>query len=130
MTNAIRLQLYNLFEKDSNKWNTTTMRWNGVPVISSEPNWQKKDIPADYILLRYDITNTGKVFGDGVVKLRKSDCDILIVSLGEDSDKLSELESEVERILDLNGVYYFKNNLGYDEKTKQSSISFSMTLRG
>ena len=86
----------------------------------------EKSIPNSYVLIRTKLTDSPKNFGDGLVNLRVSDCDVLIVSKG----KLSTLHkgncTKVRNVL--NDFAYSEFFLGYDESTKETTTTFNLDV--
>jgi len=124
----MRIQLYSIFENDkgfdniTNLWNSTAIRYT----IADEDT----SAPGNYIQLRYDVTNSPRVLGDGITALRQSDCDIMIITTGAFEPTLGILDAKVAEMLDNLEIPFTKVNLGYDKGLDQSQITYSVVLYG
>lgn len=87
--------------------------------------------PDSYLLLKSDMTNTGRVYGDGRVILRASDCDIVLVSKGT-ADVSTDLHNtnrrKVMQLLDDLEIDYIGVNLGYDDSIKSTQYTWTVNL--
>ena len=87
--------------------------------------------PDSYLLLKSDMTNTGRVYGDGRVILRASDCDIVLVSKGT-ADVSTDLHNvnkkKVMQLLDSEEIDYIGVNLGYDDSIKSTQYAWTVTV--
>lgn len=91
----------------------------------------ENDIPESYILLRAEISDTTKVFGDGQSKVRSADCDIILVSKGtaQNSDSLHNINKDIiKKHLLSQGVNYSGFDLGYDSNHKNTQYTFSLKV--
>lgn len=87
--------------------------------------------PDSYLLLKSDMTNTGRVYGDGRAILRASDCDIVLVSKGT-ADVSTDLHNvnkkKVMQLLDGLEIDYIGVNLGYDDTIKSTQYAWTVTV--
>lgn len=87
--------------------------------------------PDSYILLKSDMTDTGRVYGDGKAQLRASDCDILLISKGT-ADVSTDLHNvnkrKVKALLDDLEIDYIGVNLGYDDSIKSTQYAWTVTV--
>lgn len=87
--------------------------------------------PDSYLLLKSDMTNTGRVYGDGGAILRASDCDIVLVSKGT-ADVSTDLHNvnkkKVMQLLDDLEIDYIGVNLGYDDSIKSTQYAWTVTV--
>lgn len=87
--------------------------------------------PDSYLLLKSDMTNTGRVYGDGRAMLRASDCDIVLVSKGT-ADVSTDLHNvnkkKVMQLLDGLEIDYIGVNLGYDDTIKSTQYAWTVTV--
>lgn len=87
--------------------------------------------PDSYLLLKSDMTNTGRVYGDGRAMLRASDCDIVLVSKGT-ADVSTDLHNvnkkKVMQLLDREEIDYIGVNLGYDDTIKSTQYAWTVTV--
>ena len=51
-----------------------------IPVYKEIMSEDENSTPESYLLIRSDITNGGRIYGDGKALLRRSNCDITLVS--------------------------------------------------
>lgn len=116
----------------------TQMLYNIVKPLASEIEIYKEvmtedenSTPDSYILLKSDMTNTGRVYGDGRAILRSSDCDIVLVSKGT-ADVSTDLhnvnKSKIEDLLDDLDIDYIGVNLGYDDTIKSTQYTWTVNL--
>ena len=90
----------------------------------------ENSIPDSYIILRPDITNSTSTYGDGTSKIRKSDCDIILISKGYETSK-SEHRTNIKKIQDLldsKGRAYSGYDLGYNNNLKSCQYTFSLMV--
>lgn len=86
--------------------------------------------PIDYVLLRYDVTDSPTQYGDGKTKIRESDCDAICVSVGNINDNFAMGNAyEVEKILDDLGISYLTVNNGFDNQTNESNITVTFSYQ-
>lgn len=120
----MRKKLYSLFEKDSAYLDGT---WHDIPIIMGTTGDLDEDSePNDYILLRWDVSNTTKVFGDGLSKLRQSNCDIMILTSGANTVLHSKLEIYIEELLYKNEITYTMVNLGFNADISKTQTTFAV----
>lgn len=116
----------------------TQMLYNIVKPLANEIEIYKEvmtedenSTPDSYILLKSDITTSGRVYGDGRAILRASDCDIVLVSKGT-ADVSTDLHnvnlSKIEDLLDDLGIDYIGSNLGYDDTIKSTQYAWTVNL--
>lgn len=87
--------------------------------------------PDSYLLLKSDMTNTGRVYGDGRAMLRASDCDIVLVSKGTadvSTDLHNTNRSKIMTLLDDLEIDYIGVNLGYDDTIKSTQYAWTVTV--
>ena len=58
-----------------------------IPIYKETMHEEENDIPASYILLRSQLSDSTEIFGDGFSHIRNADCDIILVSKGYADDK-------------------------------------------
>jgi hypothetical protein len=88
-------------------------------------------IPASYLLLRSEISDTTKTFGDGTTQMRQADCDIILVSKGIASD-LTDLHYVNKALVDARlkafGIAYTGINNGYDSSSLTTEYTWTFTI--
>ena len=90
---------------------------------------EENDIPASYILLRSQLSDTTNVYGDGLSLVRNADCDIILVSKGY-ADDSNDLHNKNKRLirehLKSQNINFQEFNLGYDDGLKSTQHTFSL----
>ena len=102
-----------------------------LPIYKEVMDEDKNSVPPSYLLIRRDITDTGKIFGDGTVQYRESECDLILVSHSKGKTLGDLHEQNIERVkavLDAAGIDYEGHNLGYDDTQKRSEYAWSLRL--
>lgn len=104
---------------------------NEIEIYKEVMTEDENSTPDSYILLKSDMTTSGRVYGDGKAQLRGSDCDILLVSKGT-ADVSTDLhnvnQSKVEDLLDSQEIDYIGVNLGYDDSIKSTQYAWTVNL--
>jgi len=84
----------------------------------------------DFVLLRYDVSDTTALKGDGKSLVRNSDCDIIVQGTGTIFDNwIAENAWEVEQILNSLEIGYRRQDNGYDDSSNTSSITISFAFQ-
>lgn len=112
--------------------------WEIVKSLSSDIEIYKETMdededstPDSYLLLRSDITNTPRMFGDGRTMIRRSDCDVILVTKGvntNSTDTHNINKSKVEAVLKASDLAFSSYNLGYDDKIKSTEHTWSVSI--
>lgn len=114
-------QLYNIVKPLANE----------IEIYKEVMTEDDDSIPDSYLLLKSDMTNTGRVYGDGRAMLRASDCDIVLVSKGT-ADVSTDLHNvnkkKVMQLLDGLEIDYIGENLGYDDSIKSTQYAWTVTV--
>ena len=100
-----------------------------IPIYKEIMHEDDNDIPASYILLRTDMSNSTNTYGDGKSLIRTSDCDIILVSKGyaDDSTDLHNKNKKLIREhLKSQEINFDEFNLGYDDGLKSTQHTFSL----
>lgn len=100
-----------------------------IPIYKEIMHEDDNDIPASYILLRTDMSNSTNNYGDGKSLIRTSDCDIILVSKGyaDDSTDLHNKNKKLIREhLKSQEINFDEFNLGYDDGLKSTQHTFSL----
>lgn len=100
-----------------------------IPIYKEIMHEDDNDIPASYILLRTDMSNSTNNYGDGKSLIRSSDCDIILVSKGyaDDSTDLHNINKNLIREhLKSQEISFDEFNLGYDDGLKSTQHTFSL----
>ena len=100
-----------------------------IPIYKEIMHEDDNDIPASYILLRSQMSDTTENFGDGKSLIRRADCDIILVSKGF-ADDTTDLHNKNKKIirqqLKDKEISFDEFNLGYDEGLKSTQHTFSL----
>ena len=102
-----------------------------IPVYKEIMSEDENSTPESYLLIRSDITNGGRIYGDGKALLRRSNCDITLVSKskGDVSTDIHNVnKAKVETLLRAADAEYTGYNLGYNDVQKISQYSWSVTF--
>lgn len=114
-------QLYNIVKPLANE----------IEIYKEVMTEDDDSIPDSYLLLKSDMTNTGRVYGDGRAILRASDCDIVLVSKGTadlSTDVHNVNKKKVMQLLDDLEIDYIGVNLGYDDSIKSTQYAWTVTV--
>lgn len=100
-----------------------------IPIYKEIMHEDDNDIPASYILLRSQMSDTTENFGDGKSLIRSADCDIILVSKGF-ADDTTDLHNKNKKLirqqLKDQEINFDEFNLGYDEGLKSTQHTFSL----
>jgi hypothetical protein len=110
-------------------WDMVKDLRNQIPIYKEIMHEDDNDIPASYILLRSQMSDTTENFGDGKSLIRSADCDIILVSKGY-ADDTTDLHNKNKKIirqqLKDQEISFDEFNLGYDEGLKSTQHTFSL----
>lgn len=112
-------------------WDLVKPLLGEIEVYKRAMDEDEDSIPDSYILLRSDVTDTPKIFGDGRTLIRSSDCDIILVTKGvnANSNDLHNInKTKVDAVLDSAGINYASYDLGYDDKSKSTQHTWNVTI--
>ena len=112
-------------------WDMVKGLMNNIPIYKEVMHEEENDIPDSYILLRSQISDTNKVFGDGVSKIRSADCDIILISKGyaDDTTDLHNVnKSAIRQHLKSQEINFSETNLGYNESIHSTEHNFSLEI--
>ena len=123
----MRNKLYSLFETDAGY---SDGFWNEFPLImGTTADLDINSEPANYILLRWDISNNTQIFGDGKTLERYSDCDIILTCDGAYSQLIESSELKIEKILNDNEIIYRKFSLGFIKDLNKTQVTYAVVMR-
>ena len=104
---------------------------NEIEIYKEVMTEDENSTPDSYLLIKSDMTNTGRVYGDGKAQLRASDCDIILISKGT-ADVSTDLHNinrrKVMALLDELDIDYIGVNLGYDDNIKSTQYTWTVTV--
>ena len=124
------MQIYNK-EAIQAMWDIVKPLAKEIPIYKETFTEDASSTPKSYILLVSDITDNGKVYGDGTAKIRSHDCDIHLISKGvaDSSKDLHNInKNKIAKLLQDNGIDYISVNLGYDDNQKRTEHTFSIEV--
>lgn len=102
-----------------------------IEIYKEVMNEDESSTPDSYLLLVSDVTNSGRVYGDGKAILRSSDCDIKLVSKGT-ADVSTDLHNvnrrKVAALLDSLGIDHIGVNLGYDDGIASTQYAWTVNI--
>ena len=102
-----------------------------IPIYKEIMHEEKNNVPASYILLRSQITDTNDIFGDGKGQIRAADCDIVLVTKGYGDDSKDLHNVNKKRIRDhLNDqeITFTEVNVGYNESIQSTEHNFVVEI--
>ena len=100
-----------------------------IPIYKEIMHEDENDIPASYILLRSQISDTTKSFGDGKSLIRNADCDIILITKGyaDDTTDLHNVNKKlVRQHLKGQEINFNEANLGYNDAIQSTEHNFSL----
>lgn len=100
-----------------------------IPIYKQTMDEAEENVPESYLLIRTDVTDTGAVYGDGRVMLRRNTADLLLVSkcTGALSDDVHNVNRrKVKALLDASGACYTARDLGYDGTLREAQYSWTL----
>lgn len=102
-----------------------------IQVYKEAMTEDEESTPDSYLLLVSDVTNTGRVYGDGRTILRASDCDIKLISKGT-ADTTTSLhninKSKITDLLNESGIDFLGVNLGFDDVSASTTYVWTVNL--
>lgn len=114
-------KLYNIVEPLANE----------IEIYKEVMTEDENSTPDSYLLLKSDMTNTGRVYGDGRAILRASDCDIVLVSkgtAGNSTDLHNVNRRKITALLDDLEIDHIGVNLGYDDSIKSTQYAWTVSI--
>lgn len=112
-------------------WDVTKHLAGEMAIYREGMNEDEDGTPESYLILRSDISTGAELFGDGKAQIRRSDCDLILVSKGmatNTTDLHNINKAKVAQALELAGLPYNGYNLGYDAVLKSTEYTFSVTI--
>jgi zona occludens toxin (predicted ATPase) len=111
--------------------------WDIVKTLTTIPAYKQvmdedeDSIPTSYLLLRSEISDTTKTFGDGSTQIRHADCDIILVSKGTQPNS-TDLHNVNKALVDVRlktlGIAYTGINNGYDSSSLTTEYTWTFTI--
>lgn len=111
--------------------------WDIVKTLTTIPAYKQvmdedeDSIPLSYLLLRSEISDTTKTFGDGTTQMRQADCDIILVSKGtqpNSTDLHNTNKALVDARLKAFGIAYTGINNGYASSSLTTEYTWTFSI--
>lgn len=102
-----------------------------IPIYKEVMDEDEDSVPNSYLLIRRDVTDGGRIYGDGKAQTRQSNCDLILVSKskGKSAKDIHSVNIErVKSVLDQAEIDYDGYNLGYNDTQKQSEYTWSINV--
>lgn len=102
-----------------------------LPIYKEVMDEDENDVPDSYLLIRRDVDDRGRIFGDGKTQYRQSSCDLILVSKSKGKNSSDLHVKNIERVkaaLISTGVAFEGYNLGYNEAQKTSEYTWTVDL--
>ncbi len=102
-----------------------------IPIYKEVMDEDEDSVPTSYLLIRRDVTDRGRVYGDGKAQIRQSSCDLILVSKSKGKTAKDIHSANIERVksvLEQAEISYDGYNLGYNDAQKQSEYTWSVDL--
>lgn len=83
------------------------------------------------LVIRADIVNSGRIYGDGQTHIRRSNCDINLLARNKSPHSDSDFAincNKVKELLDGAELPYTGYDLGYNDSLKASEYSWSVNI--
>lgn len=110
-------------------WDMVKDLRNQIRIFKENMHEDVNSIPDSYILLRSQVSDTTKTYGDGKSLIRSADCDIILVSKGyaDDTPDLHNVNKKLIREhLKSQDINFSEANLGYNEAIQSTEHNFSL----
>lgn len=125
------MQIYDADDAMEVLWNVVSPLADEIPIFKNVMSEDENSVPDSYLLIRADVSDSGRIYGDGGAQLRRSNCDVILVSKSKaalSTDLHNINRKKVKALLDESGVSYVGYNLGYNDVQKISEYSWSVTF--
>lgn len=102
-----------------------------LPIYKEVMDEDENDVPDSYLLIRRDVADRGRIFGDGKTQYRQSSCDLILVSKSKGQNSSDLHVKNIDRVkaaLTAAGVRFEGYNLGYNETQKTSEYTWTVDL--
>lgn len=102
-----------------------------IPAYKEVMAEDENSIPDSYLLLRSEISNIIRTFGDGSQQMRQADCDIILVSKGTAGNS-TDLHNVNKKLVDARlkalDIAYTGINNGYDSSSLTTEYTWTFTI--
>lgn len=106
-------------------------RKDAIPIYKETMHEEAVNVPASYILLRSQVTDTPHTYGDGRTLIRSADCDIILVTKGyaDDSKDLHNVNKrKIREQLKSKEINFDEVNLGFNNATNSTEHTFTFEV--
>jgi hypothetical protein len=124
------MTVYNKLPIDA-LWDIVKSLADTIPIYREAMDEDENSTPESYLILRSDVSSGVELYGDGSAQIRRSDCDLILISKGKatkSTDTHNQNKALIAAALDSAGILYEGYNLGYDETLKSTEYTFSVTI--
>ena len=112
-------------------WDAVKDLADTIPIYQEGMDEDENSTPDSYLILRGDVASGVEAFGDGSAQIRRSDCDLILISKGIARTATSPHnvnKASIAQALENADIPYDGYNLGYDETLKSTEYTFSVTI--
>lgn len=112
-------------------WDITKHLASEIPIYREMMDEDEDSAPDSYLILRSDVSSGAEIYGDGKAQIRRSDCDLMLISrgmAGNSSALHNTNKAKIAQALEVAGLPYSGYNLGYDDAIKSTEYTFSVTI--
>lgn len=112
-------------------WDFVKSLKSQIPIYKEIMHEEENDVPESYILLRSQISDSTKAFGDGKSLIRTASCDIILITKGyaDNSSKLHNTNKErIREKLKSQEVNFTEINLGYNDSIQSTEHDFTFEV--
>lgn len=102
-----------------------------IKIYKESMDEQKDNVPDSYILLRSQVSDSTKVYGDGKSCIRLANCNITLVTKGyaeDTTDKHNTNKNLIKNCLKNKDVDFREINLGYNDSNQSTEHTFSLEV--
>lgn len=112
-------------------WDIMKDLFDTIPIYKEDMYEEPDDTPSSYVVLRSQVSDSTSLYGDGIIQIRSSDCDIILVSKGY-ADDTTDLHNVNKRLirqhLKSQNISFDEYNLGYSDSLKSTQHTFSLAV--
>lgn len=112
-------------------WDVVKDLADTIPIYKEGMDEDENSTPDSYLILRSDVSSGVELYGDGSAQIRRSDCDLILISKGKatkSTDTHNVNKASIAQALENADIPYDGYNLGYDETLKSTEYTFSVTI--
>lgn len=105
---------------------------DGITIYRETMQEAEKNVPESYILLRSQVVDDPRVYGDGKTLIRSASCDIILVTkgYGDDSTDLHNTnKTKIRNHLKNQDISFTEVNVGYDRDRGTTEHTFTLEVK-